>query len=194
MRGGSIIHSVRHIVLALMIALLPLRGWVGDAMAGQMLQQQLAAINSEAADVDFTSASGSFNASVALHGQDCEGHMGGMDHSASMGDMAASDCVTCPPPAAYRSVFADTPKGVESATVPWRKANDDVGVERGHMDVVVGGASQVSDPPRPHATRGKTAGVDATMARARHRGDAQKPLRPCWPRRSAPRRPSALPC
>ncbi len=96
MRGGSIIHSVRHIVLALMIALLPLRGWVGDAMAGQMLQQQLAAINSEAADVDFTSGSGSFNASVALHGQDCEGHMGGMDHSASMGDMAASDCVTCP--------------------------------------------------------------------------------------------------
>jgi hypothetical protein len=87
MRGGSIIHSVRHIVLALMIALLPLRGWVGDAMAGQMLQQQLAAINSEAEDVDSTSASGSFDASVALHGQDCEGHMG---------DMAASDCVTCP--------------------------------------------------------------------------------------------------
>lgn len=87
MRGGSIIHSVRHIVLALMIALLPLRGWVGDAMAGQMLQQQFSAINSEVVNIDSTKASGSIDAPVALHGQDCEGHMG---------DMAASDCVTCP--------------------------------------------------------------------------------------------------
>lgn len=29
-------------LLVLMIALLPLRGWVGEAMAGQMLQQRLA--------------------------------------------------------------------------------------------------------------------------------------------------------
>lgn len=99
MRGGSIIHSVRHIVLALMIALLPLRGWVGDAMAGQMLQQQFSAINSEASHIDSTRGSASFDAYLAPHGQDCEGHMGArapMDHSANMGDMAANDCATCP--------------------------------------------------------------------------------------------------
>lgn len=49
----------------------------------------------------------------------------------------AADPTAFVPPAAYRSVFADTPTGVESAAVPWRKANDDVGqFQRGHMDVI----------------------------------------------------------
>lgn len=99
-----------------MIALLPLRGWVGDAMAGQMLQQQMAAINSEASRIDSTRGNGGFDASTmapaaspmatslnmqasAPHGAECEGHRGataamadGMDPA----DMAASDCATCP--------------------------------------------------------------------------------------------------
>lgn len=32
---------MRHLVLALMIALLPIRGWVGDAMAAQMLADRM---------------------------------------------------------------------------------------------------------------------------------------------------------
>jgi|JI6StandDraft_1071083.scaffolds.fasta_scaffold126832_2 hypothetical protein len=62
--------------------------------------------------------------------------LGALAQAAPVGVDAADPAVFAPP-AAYRSVFADTPKGVESATVPWRKANDDVGqFERGHMDVV----------------------------------------------------------
>lgn len=82
-----------------MIALLPLRGWVGDAMAGQMLQQQLSAINSEASYIDSTGGSGNLDGSMALHSPDCEGHMAastGMDTTKATGDVAASDCATCP--------------------------------------------------------------------------------------------------
>ncbi len=41
------------------------------------------------------------------------------------------------PPARYRSVFADTPTGVEQGTVDWRKANSDVGEFRnGFVDIL----------------------------------------------------------
>jgi hypothetical protein len=39
-------------LLVLMIALLPLRGWVGEAMAGQMLAQQLHTANSSVMQAD----------------------------------------------------------------------------------------------------------------------------------------------
>lgn len=41
------------------------------------------------------------------------------------------------PPVRYRSVFADTPTGVEQGTVDWRKANSDVGEFRnGFVDIL----------------------------------------------------------
>lgn len=89
-----------------MIALLPLRGWVGDAMAGQLLQQQLHAIKSEATHIDSTGARGQFDAkNQPAHGSDCEGHAGVSLHGAGAkggmegmagGDLSASDCATCP--------------------------------------------------------------------------------------------------
>lgn len=41
------------------------------------------------------------------------------------------------PPARYRSVFADTPTGVEQGRVDWKKANADVGEFRnGFVDIL----------------------------------------------------------
>ena len=41
------------------------------------------------------------------------------------------------PAVQYRSVFVDTPKGVETGELDWKKANADVGqFKRGHVDVL----------------------------------------------------------
>ncbi len=41
------------------------------------------------------------------------------------------------PPTRYKSVFAHTPRGVETQTTPWREANDLVGrFLRGHLDIL----------------------------------------------------------
>ncbi|MEO6626623.1 MAG: hypothetical protein ABIN37_17620 [Burkholderiaceae bacterium] len=41
------------------------------------------------------------------------------------------------PAVLYRSVFVDTPKGVETDELDWKKANADVGqFKRGHVDVL----------------------------------------------------------
>lgn len=47
------------------------------------------------------------------------------------------------PPARYRSVFADTPTGVEMGTTDWKKANADVGQFRnGFIDILKWEAAQ----------------------------------------------------
>ena len=41
------------------------------------------------------------------------------------------------PAVRYRSVFVDTPKGVETEEADWRKANAEVGqFKRGHVDIL----------------------------------------------------------
>jgi hypothetical protein len=55
--------------------------------------------------------------------------------------MAKAEEVTNPavfvPPVLYRSVFVDTPTGVETESLDWRRANADVGqFKRGHVDVL----------------------------------------------------------
>ena len=41
------------------------------------------------------------------------------------------------PAVSYRSVFVDTPTGVETGEVDWKKANADVGqFKRGHIDIL----------------------------------------------------------
>ena len=41
------------------------------------------------------------------------------------------------PAVLYRSVFVDTPKGVETEELDWKKANADVGqFKRGHVDIL----------------------------------------------------------
>ena len=58
------------------------------------------------------------------------------------------------PPSRYRSVFADTPTGVETASEDWKKANADVGQFRnGFMDLLqweaARGAGNAPSPSTP---------------------------------------------
>jgi len=77
---------MRRWLLILMVALLPLRGWVGDAMAAQMLGQQLAAIESVAESAHRERATGHFDSKDAAH--DC--------HSAApVADPAEGSCASC---------------------------------------------------------------------------------------------------
>ncbi len=112
--------------------------------------------------------------------------LGALAQAAPVGVDAADPAVFAPP-AAYRSVFADTPKGVESATVPWRKANDVVGqFERGHMDVVkweaanpgVGAPPAESAPAAPRAAGAAPAGATppaaSSMPGHMHHGGAKQ--------------------
>lgn len=64
---------------------------------------------------------------------------------------AASDPNTPVPAVVYQSVFADSPKGVETQTVDWKKANADVGqFRRGHVDIL---KWEEANPPVVPATK-----------------------------------------
>lgn len=57
------------------------------------------------------------------------------------------------PSVSYRSVFADTPKGVETQSVDWKAANSEVGQFRnGHADILkweAGQAGRMREAPMP---------------------------------------------
>jgi hypothetical protein len=54
-----------------------------------------------------------------------------------------TDSAASAPAVSYRSVFADTPKGVEDDSLDWRAANAEVGKNlRGHMDILKWEAAQ----------------------------------------------------
>jgi hypothetical protein len=85
---------MRRLVLALMIALLPLRGWVGDAMAMEMaaatLGQPAAVMGSGVGYAHGLEPTANVDADNAMHA-DCPGHAASHD-----GDpQATSDCGTC---------------------------------------------------------------------------------------------------
>lgn len=51
--------------------------------------------------------------------------------------LQASQASTPVPPVAYRSVFLDVPKGVETTVLDWKASNANVGqFKRGHADVL----------------------------------------------------------
>ena len=71
---------MRRWLLVLMVLLLPLRGWVGEAMAGEMLQQHVSAHAS------------------ATHGHDCDHHGDAAahdHHEAEAQPQGGDDCPTC---------------------------------------------------------------------------------------------------
>ena len=52
------------------------------------------------------------------------------------------------PPVVYQSVFNQSPTGVETKSVDWKKANAEVGqFKRGHVDILKWEESQVKDKP-----------------------------------------------
>ena len=91
---------MRRLLLVLMLVLLPLRGWVGDAMATQMaapaLVQQtagagVAGIHTHNADTPTHPHSGLSQADTATTATDCAGHTG----SGSSSPADALDCQSC---------------------------------------------------------------------------------------------------
>lgn len=96
---------MRHLLLALMIALLPLRGWVGDAMAMEMMASALNHHAENATDfvapgAETTGAKTGFDAPTRdMAHADCPGHAAmasGSDTPANSQHHAdAADCATC---------------------------------------------------------------------------------------------------
>lgn len=76
---------MRRWFVLLLIALLPLRGWVGEAMAGEMLGQHVAA----------AAATQAQQAQVPSH--DCMGHQAAADLGGEQetAQSASGDCPTC---------------------------------------------------------------------------------------------------
>jgi hypothetical protein len=81
---------MRRLVLILMLVLLPLRGWVGEAMAMDMLAQSTIAIQKIAAPAHHTSAGSTLDAEVQAP---CHG---GNPETAETTDPGTSPCGTCP--------------------------------------------------------------------------------------------------
>jgi hypothetical protein len=106
---------VRHLIFALMIALLPLRGWVGDAMATQMAVHSLlqtgieSASNQQPHEADATetiaagarntAAAGSFDhhaaAAQGAMPADCLEHGGATDLASKDSGSGCPDCAFC---------------------------------------------------------------------------------------------------
>jgi hypothetical protein len=77
--GGITMHPMRRSVLLVVIAVLCLRVWVGEAMAGHMLAQQIAGAMPAA--------------EAAEHGPDCPG--AAMDESKPAGHAECGSCLSC---------------------------------------------------------------------------------------------------
>lgn len=87
---------MRHLLLALMIALLPIRGWVGDAMAVAMLAPPAHSMN-PAAQVDAAPCPDhAAPASTAMHGEAALDMQAGADTGA---EHSHSSCDVCNGPA-----------------------------------------------------------------------------------------------
>ncbi len=72
---------------------------------------------------------------------------------AAMAQTGAPDPAVSGPSVLYRSVFADTPKGVETGSLDWRAANAEVGKNlRGHIDILKWEAAQAKAQSRNQPT------------------------------------------
>jgi hypothetical protein len=82
--------AMRYWLVLFMVLLLPLRGLVGDVMAGQMLQQHAAAA------VSVQAHAGHQAAAPALPAHDCaEHHAQAQAEAPAVDAQAAGDCPTC---------------------------------------------------------------------------------------------------
>ena len=93
---------MRRWILIFMIALLPVRGWVGDVMAGEMAGAQLVAMNLIATHADSTGAAAELAPhSGATSHADCHGGTG-------MADRAGAFTPAAPTSAHHASQDGDT--------------------------------------------------------------------------------------
>lgn len=122
---------LRSLFLALLIVLLPVRGWVGDAMAGQMLAQQVAASQSVASTPDSTRTGGHFGHEMAVEtdAMPCPDHAAADPHHPP--GKACAGCTSCDvchtvalaPPALL--ALPGAAPGAPAATTVWRPASVD---------------------------------------------------------------------
>jgi len=106
---------MRRLVLALMIALLPLRGWVGDAMEMEMasvtMHLPVSVMESGASSDHGSQPAADSDTDNALHA-DCPGHAASPDGDAQ----TVPDCGTCA--ACHAVALASSFPHVEPATLP----------------------------------------------------------------------------
>jgi len=92
-------YPMRHFLFAILIALLPLRGWVGDAMATQMAAGQLQHHHTEAAAIqaDHVHEHEAMDAAHADHHAQAPVMHDCADQTADDGDSQSADghCETC---------------------------------------------------------------------------------------------------
>jgi hypothetical protein len=93
---------MRHLVLALMIALLPIRGWVGDVMATEMASSramllqdatEMVAVHADGAGAEALFDHASMDSPAAQPAPDCHGH--GESTSHPMADTHGESCTAC---------------------------------------------------------------------------------------------------
>ena len=98
---------MRYLAIILMLVLLPLRGWVGEAMAMDMLAQHAVAIQKVAAHANHTSADAAFDDESPV---ECH-------EAADSADPSASACGTCQLCQMCHSVAA--PMSLTAIPTPW---------------------------------------------------------------------------
>jgi hypothetical protein len=84
---------MRRWLLVLLVLLFPLRGWIGDAMAAEMLQQHMHAAALQAAHGQHDHAGGRHHA-PAGH-EDCDHHAAPAAAADAAQPHATGDCPTC---------------------------------------------------------------------------------------------------
>ena len=86
----------------------------------------------------------------------------------AMAQAAVTDASASVPPVVYQSVFNQSPTGVETKSVDWKKANAEVGqFKRGHVDILKWEESQLKDKPADKpATQSEAAPAKATPSPA----------------------------
>lgn len=66
--------------------------------------------------------------------------------SLAIAQAVVTDPAAAVPPVVYQSVFNESPTGVETKSVDWKKANAEVGqFKRGHVDILKWEESQLKD-------------------------------------------------
>ena len=88
--------------------------------------------------------------------------------ASAMAQATVTDAGVSVPPVIYQSVFNQSPTGVETKSVDWKKANTEVGqFKRGHVDILKWEESQLKDKPADKpATQSEAAPAKATPSPA----------------------------
>jgi len=122
---------MRRWLLVLLVALLPLRGWAAEAMADQMLAQQLGAMESIAAQHHSTRAEGKNHQDHGEAMADCHGQaaaaepqepLAGADLCASCLQCQVCSSVALQPATVCLAVFAALPQAPDAGAVRFASA------------------------------------------------------------------------